>query len=244
MRMKKYDYYNLSIEVTRRCNMACPHCIRGDARQIDINTMYIAKFLQHVNHIGNLTFTGGEPSLNVDAMKETLNLCRKYDIPVDSFYVVTNGKQVTKEFIHVLMDWTLYCLECNPTTIEDGLSGVTVSEDVFHEKIDQKNLNMLKTLSVYRDGDKRIDWNKASLINLGRAKEIRNYNKREPFDPCIDVNYGCVDGNILLAANGLILPDCDYAYEDESELTIGNVSSAEGLETYYTFLEERERECA
>lgn len=29
------------IEVTRRCNLACDHCARGEAQDIDLQPMYI-----------------------------------------------------------------------------------------------------------------------------------------------------------------------------------------------------------
>ena len=29
---------SLVIEVTRRCNMRCEHCLRGDAQNLDIST--------------------------------------------------------------------------------------------------------------------------------------------------------------------------------------------------------------
>lgn len=33
------------IEITRRCNMCCAHCLRGDAEAVDIQERYIDAFL-------------------------------------------------------------------------------------------------------------------------------------------------------------------------------------------------------
>jgi MoaA/NifB/PqqE/SkfB family radical SAM enzyme len=33
------------IEITRRCNMCCAHCLRGDAEAVDIQEKYIDAFL-------------------------------------------------------------------------------------------------------------------------------------------------------------------------------------------------------
>ena len=35
---KPVELNSMAIEVTRRCNMACPHCLRGEAQGINIDT--------------------------------------------------------------------------------------------------------------------------------------------------------------------------------------------------------------
>ena len=35
------DANNVVIEITRRCNMCCAHCLRGDAENVDIQEKYI-----------------------------------------------------------------------------------------------------------------------------------------------------------------------------------------------------------
>ena len=54
----KYYIENLCVEVTRKCNMKCAHCLRGDAQNMDINTCYIDTLLENVSGIGSITFTG------------------------------------------------------------------------------------------------------------------------------------------------------------------------------------------
>ena len=34
---EKINIYSLAVEVTENCNMLCPHCLRGDARDKDID---------------------------------------------------------------------------------------------------------------------------------------------------------------------------------------------------------------
>lgn len=74
--MRIYSANNVFIEVTRRCNMCCAHCLRGDAESIDIQEKYIDAFLDNFEkgaYISSLTFTGGEISLNIPAIRYTLN---------------------------------------------------------------------------------------------------------------------------------------------------------------------------
>lgn len=224
------NYDSLAIEVTRRCNMHCAHCLRGNAKNVDIKNEYIEKMLSNVEHIGNLTFTGGEPSLNIDSIRYTLNYCKEHDIQVDGFYVVTNGKEVSDEFILLLMEWTMYCLSCNPYTIEEYQSGVALSQDIYHEDIDKANKFKLSALAVFREDDKKTDWTLSPLINKGRARSLSHTRDVDLNDIEVDGNY--IEGTVTLTANGYIMPDCDYEYDEVPYHNIGTVKKFAAYERY------------
>lgn len=46
--MEIYVNY-LAIEVTRRCNMKCEHCLRGDAQNLDISTAVLSGIAKHIH---------------------------------------------------------------------------------------------------------------------------------------------------------------------------------------------------
>lgn len=84
------DANNVVIEITRRCNMCCAHCLRGDAENVDIQEKYIDAFLDSFEkgaYISSLTFTGGEISLNIPAIRYTLKAVKERGIAVGSFYI-------------------------------------------------------------------------------------------------------------------------------------------------------------
>ena len=99
--MKELYIKNLCIEITRRCNMRCAHCMRGNAEAVDISLRHITNLLRHVRYIHHFNITGGEPSLNVRAIRHILERVRAYDITVNDFYIVTNGSATSRseEFI-------------------------------------------------------------------------------------------------------------------------------------------------
>ncbi len=101
--MIKIEVTDIMIEVTRRCNMKCCHCLCGDAQNVDIDFTYIINILKHVSHIEKLIFTGGEPSLNITAIKFTLNQIKRRKIKVGRFIIVTNGSlnSIDPHFIEV-----------------------------------------------------------------------------------------------------------------------------------------------
>lgn len=111
--MRIYSANNVFIEVTRRCNMCCAHCLRGDAESIDIQEKYIDAFLDNFEkgaYISSLTFTGGEISLNIPAIRYTLKAVKERGIAVGSFYMVTNGKAVDKmaDLAMASLEWWAY----------------------------------------------------------------------------------------------------------------------------------------
>ena len=218
----KYYIDNLVIEVTRKCNMNCAHCLRGDAQNIDIDTAYIDRLLENVEGIGNITFSGGEPSLNIHAIEYTLLACQERHISVGSFYVVTNGKTNALPLAIACLKWYAYC-DC-----AEDMCGLALSKDMFHDEVQRENENILKGLSFFRH-DKYTDFNKVKIINTGRAELLGGYDKMdvefhdEKFSYFGDDESGyTIESMIYLSANGEIRTNCDSAYDDDN-YTIGDL---------------------
>ncbi len=107
--------------------MRCAHCLRGAAQSIDIENDYIDELLRHCDDgIGCLTFTGGEPTLNLESIEHTLQIIRWRNIPLGGFYVVTNGKVYRRRLTEILDGIYPYCYE-------HELCGLAVSNDEFHQ---------------------------------------------------------------------------------------------------------------
>ena len=56
----KISCNSLMLEITRRCNMACAHCLRGDAENVDMNRTLIEQVFSQTEQVGALVFSGGE----------------------------------------------------------------------------------------------------------------------------------------------------------------------------------------
>lgn len=223
---KKIYVQNLIIEVTRKCNMHCAHCMRGDAQNKDLQLYQLTKFLEQIDEIGNITFTGGEPTLNLDAIQHTLNICRKLQIPVSDFYIVTNGKVVSNRFLNLMIDWYTYCISCNGDV---EVCGVALSKDEFHEPIPPINEAKLRALSFYRPDDKNTrNWGKTYLLDLGRAREIEatgNVRKRNPVPEDLivemyETGIQITEASVTLTAEGDVIRAADYEYENTKDLFI------------------------
>lgn len=229
---------DVAIEITRRCNMNCAHCMRGEPENCDISEEVIDRFLQGIHSIGTLVLTGGEISLNISGIKHITKRIREWKIPVSSAYLVTNGKQVTDEFMLAIMDLYL-------ATEMDELSCLAVSRDQFHEPIPPNNLQKLSLIRFFDKGAHNWDFTKSPLINLGRARNITDsqYEKREPryeeLSGEIDGENQCwVNSTMVCTVHGDILSDCDYEYANVAPIFITNVMREDWVDDIAALLDE------
>jgi len=116
-------------EITRFCNMECPHCIRGDIQRKRIKKEYINEALRNFRYIGTLTVSGGEPALAVDLMTHIREACNMYEVSYENFWMATNGTITRPAFFKEL--------EQMYTNSDDNESnGLRVSIDRYHDNID------------------------------------------------------------------------------------------------------------
>jgi len=220
----------LVIEVTRRCNMACEHCMRGDAENKDIKYEHIDSLLSQCEGIGTVTFTGGEPSMNVPAIAYFLERAKALNISIDGFYIATNGMTISEEFV-------LTCLKLYSYSQCKEVCAIHVSNDVFHANEGNYNTELLDGLSFFgrKFSEERYDYDRyRGLISEGRAKDnfgdtrmvsITEIEKKD------DLN----DTAVVLNCNGQIINGCDWSYESQDEYVLCDVDK---FSEYYDSLPE------
>lgn len=208
----------LVLEVTRRCNMACDHCLRGNAQAVDMPTEVIDRVLDSIegHGIGSVTFTGGEPTLNVPAIQYFVDQVKARGIGVGSFYVVTNGKIESLPLLHALIDLYAHC-------DESEMSGLVISSDDYHEGVDDPRL--YKALKFFNaDGHGPSD--DKYVIQEGRALENGIGGREstpEEWDLDAQDDYVSVNSTLHVSANGNIICGCDYSFETIDQDHVGNV---------------------
>jgi sulfatase maturation enzyme AslB (radical SAM superfamily) len=226
----------LIIEITRRCNIQCMHCLRGPAQNKDIDNKTIDKILEGIRSISCVTFTGGEPSLAVSKIKYFTKRVKELGIEVSSFYVITNGKIASVAMAHALMDLYVYCSPIIPMQggrkvydPEDFMGGLAISQDQYHREIGYEidsAQRVYSGLSFFRPKDRMqnitepIDEGWARINGLGRrsTRPIMNVIGLDR-----DGNVETVDEVLYVNALGDVVPDCDLSYESQKECKIGNV---------------------
>lgn len=89
----RYSLLTLNFDITRRCNMACPFCARGDAQNKDITPEVIDATFDNVRgvYICDIRLSGGEPMLNPDMVSYTIDSMIRHNAIVNSIFIFTNA---------------------------------------------------------------------------------------------------------------------------------------------------------
>lgn len=216
---EKINIYSLSVEVTERCNKLCPHCLRGDARNVDIDIDKFDIFLSRIESVDKLVITGGEPLLNPSGIKLIIDSFRKHGINCDTISIITNGT-CNNEIINIL-DY------CN----DFAYTYMIISNDMYHQ-INPDLVNKLtKDNYVY---PLVTDSGEHGLINIGRAKNINCDKKVER--RIIPAKYnaaynGVMNAIVSFTCDGdIILGTCNYEYAEIPSLRTTNVSEPDWYE--------------
>ena len=90
---------SLILEVTRRCNMCCPHCLRGDAENMDADIDLIPQIFEGITEVGTLTFSGGEPSLNTKYIMAVVDYVIEHGVRINGCFVATNAKVYSQDLV-------------------------------------------------------------------------------------------------------------------------------------------------
>ncbi len=217
--MNRIQLDNVIVEVTRRCQLACGHCLRGEAENMDQKAEHIKNLVSRVSQIGTVTFSGGEPALNVRALRYFLAECKRQKVDVGNFYVATNGIIASDSFIRVLIDWYLYCSD-------NECSAVEVSNDGYHadEKQGMKvGEARLKCLSFAHNKWEKVEYHEP--ISEGRSEGMGNREPRDyGFD--VDMEQGYVsEGDFYLNCKGEVISGCDFSYENQSRHKVCDISN-------------------
>lgn len=225
------DFDQLVLEVTRKCNMVCEHCLRGDAQNLDMSKEIVNRLLGKTKSITSLLITGGEPVLNDELIEYIVDELLQRKIPVDNFYVATNGVIVSKRTAKALLR-----LHGITTNYEEN-NGFEVSIDDYHEKLSHNSFGVYKKLPFF--GLRENIYKERGLLNMGKAHD-NGIGNREISDEVLDVScYGdstYVQGLVYVNAKGDVLCGGDYSYSEQENRMIGNVANdmVLELEAYYT----------
>lgn len=222
--LPKLHLTTMVIETTRKCNMHCAHCMRGPAQNKNLNPEALDRLFSRIADITSITPTGGEPTLNPKSLDQIKNAIETYQISVGGIYLVTNGLNMTRDYLRKFMDLLLV------TELDETACGLALSIDKYHDRIPAENIALMSLLKCFDDQEKNMDWDKFPPMAIGNGKNLDNtVPEREHYD---GLDYAEIDENgdlylpetnLTLTVDGDLLFDCDYAYENTDELKFCNV---------------------
>jgi len=209
MNNNRFSVDNLFIETTRKCNMECSHCLRGDAQNKSISPNYIDVLFEKLLSIDILTITGGEPSLEPTIINQIIHHAKKYEIIIYNFYIATNAKKITDEFLEGIKRLFLYCKD-------NTISNLKWSNSPWHEVINRENIEKLKIFPFFSQKySTMFQKTNKSLQAQGRATKIGGRNSIcETFKIHNNKIYNC---ELYLNCFGNMIDGCNWSYSSQNK---------------------------
>jgi hypothetical protein len=229
---------NLILEATRKCNLRCAHCLRGNPQRVTMSREVLHATMSHVDHIGSLLFTGGEPSLASEVIEDFIDICIWRKVSFGSFYVITNGKAHNG-----LSRFMEACNRLYAFADEQPACGVIVSQDQYHKALrdiqwhryELKDEETGKSYGEFppffdaKSRDHSIDF----AFDMGRAHEnqlgYKPPHEQMPWTLCEEANGSLHvfdnngDGPVYISANGNVVSSCDQSFRVIDKESKGNV---------------------
>lgn len=130
MREDDLRYAGICVELTRKCNMSCPHCMRGEAQNKTITKEVIDRLCRSVTRVVSFGVTGGEAFLELDMLHYLIQKVRL--IPhVYLLTLTTNGTILDSS---VIEDMEAFCMTSD-TLFKNRKCTLAISKDPYHDDI-------------------------------------------------------------------------------------------------------------
>ena len=202
---------NLTIELTRRCNLSCDHCLRGTAQNCDIDKKHIDAAFQKFDRIYTLCLTGGEPSLVPELIRYVVKQIKKNKVSIGNFNITTNAVKVSNAFISAIMELYLVCEDkecCMLSVSNDGYHADSIEKDL------ERNYQLLEVFKfTSRRQSKNTNYYHDSIIDQGNG---RNWGGKQLDVGTLSINEDNeIEGMIYINALGNVVADCDMSYESQ-----------------------------
>ncbi len=156
-----------TVLLTTECNLACNYCFQRQnphkdrmdqetAERVATDILYRAESVQ-ANFL-DITFTGGEPLMNLEALTTIVNTIkkRKCKIPLLTFSLITNGTLLTKSILDNLVHNCLSHIQVTidgPSPIHNSRRSYSDGRGSYKDIIDTiSDMAISKVINVVVDG--------------------------------------------------------------------------------------------
>lgn len=198
----------LSIEITRKCNMNCIFCSRGDSQNLTISKSIIDKTLDEMKgvYINSLRISGGEPLLEPSLITYLFEKIIQKRIYINDVIIFTNGINTNLEVCSCIVTFIDYLIQIE-SEIKDIIKWSNKVISKTYHGISNKKISIIVS-DVNREDyinqqNKTIDFFKQHITNEKFAiiKQSDTFN---------DINCLILDGNAKKNCHKLLGKSVDY----------------------------------
>lgn len=213
----KTNFYYLYFELTRKCNMNCKHCMKGQAQNSTISKKIIDSVLDQVGYVMNLDITGGEPMLEPELIEYLVDAVIDKGVIIGGLNCITNGtikdERIANAF-NKAFDYAKYCVKhyMNQLITESKIQktlgeirppsyiSLTISDDEWH-KDELTFKEAAECLDFYKENCPQIVCHLGSeyavdnsTYNTGKAVTLDIEKRHRNYKHCFNL-YNCVIHN-------------------------------------------------
>ena len=241
----KYVLNDLAIETTRRCNLRCGHCMRGECQNVDASYELIDMILgnEEIKAINHICFSGGEPTLNPDVIIYAIDKIISENLNVYDISMVTNGQVFNRELVEAFNRFNEYrnqdtrkhilerCSRLSKDLLDrllkdntDEHARITFSTDRFHhpvsEEVKENYKKYAKGLRITEYGVKDEKVYKTGFATIGKDFEYQ----LAPVRYTLDGDAFLVIDNIYVTSTGYVTSEAMGQYTDMDNINMGHIS--------------------
>lgn len=242
--MNKYKFDEFFVEITKRCNLKCLHCMNGEAQDATITYEIIDKIFENAADCKNIVFGGGETLLKIEMIEYFMAKLLQSNWTTETVQLTTNGSIMDSKIIDML---NAFCAKDS-----NRIALLRISADQFHDaNISKKAYNYYCGLPKNERVRVELKTTLNSIKYTGRAVNYITNNPTTKIDdvigvymPHIEKHRIRVDDNTVacslhITSNGDVSFSEEIAYEDIDRLAIGNILT----EAIEKMIERNNNEC-
>ena len=226
----KFKFAYLGLEITRKCNLKCAHCLRGDAQHLSMKKEVIDKILDSSAGIKEIFFTGGEPFLEPDLIEYVVDQVIERDFECFSMSVVTNGTIMNDNGIRCVKALNKFAEWSHRKYGDAAKSGINISNDNFHDVSSSNScMDFYKPyIGEYLDLDLHGEIKPEQVINEDRAMQTGiatdDWRTIHATPRRIYINeYNSVVCQLFLTCTGNLYVPEFHSWKDIDDNSIGNI---------------------
>ena len=167
----KFHFAYIAFELTRKCNLKCAHCLRGEWQNLTMTKEVIDKMLEVSSGIDFIFFTGGEPFLAPDLIEHIVDRVIALDFDAKYINVITNGTILNSLGIRSVQAMNRFAEWSYKKNGIEQAASITISNDIYHGTTPQEAVDFYLPYVDEKYTKVEIQERNDTIGNADRAKK-------------------------------------------------------------------------